>query len=250
MRNESFYEAAYARLAFAPADIAASGEGDGDWITIAEYRRVAVVFVKAAGSASDHPALSVQQATDASGTGARALELRRAWHNIGDADGGYTGVTVNADSYGDIAHAEGSGVIGTEVVQADLDDGYTHIRAVVTEDMGTAPAYAIGNGYATGDRVTFQGAVYEAARTIPEPSVWSGGAFGASYSVGDRVTFRGVLYEALMDNQNMRPDQNTDEWAVVAGPGAISTDWSPVSQYGTALYIGVHPRQAGDVKGF
>lgn len=55
----------------------------GDWVSLKNYDGCLVVFHKAAGTAGDDPSIRLQQATDVSGTGAKALNFNHIYHKIG-----------------------------------------------------------------------------------------------------------------------------------------------------------------------
>lgn len=68
--------------AFAPGtDI--NTDADGDWVSLKGYAGCLVCFHKAAGTAGDDPSIKLQQATDVSGTSAKALNFNHIYHKIG-----------------------------------------------------------------------------------------------------------------------------------------------------------------------
>lgn len=50
-----------------------TGANAGDWVSMKGYGRMAIVIFKAVGTAGDDPTIAVKQATDVSGTGAKAV---------------------------------------------------------------------------------------------------------------------------------------------------------------------------------
>lgn len=46
---------------------------NGDWVSMKGYGRMAIVFFKAVGAAGDDPTITVKQATNVSGAGAKAI---------------------------------------------------------------------------------------------------------------------------------------------------------------------------------
>ena len=56
-----------------PAVSLDGGANAGDWLSLKNARRVAVVFRSGIGTAGDDPTLTVEQAQDVAGTGAKAL---------------------------------------------------------------------------------------------------------------------------------------------------------------------------------
>lgn len=68
--------------AFAPGtDI--NTDADGDWVSLKNFDGCVVLFHKAAGTAGDDPSIKLQQATDVSGTSAKALTFNHIYHKIG-----------------------------------------------------------------------------------------------------------------------------------------------------------------------
>lgn len=59
---------------FLPVDLQ-TGANDGDWVSLRNYHNCAVVFVSAVGTAADDPTLTMEQATDVAGAGAKALNF-------------------------------------------------------------------------------------------------------------------------------------------------------------------------------
>jgi len=55
------------------APLALTTARDGDWVSLKNYRRCLAVFFKGIGTAGDDPTMTVRQATDVSGTSAKAL---------------------------------------------------------------------------------------------------------------------------------------------------------------------------------
>lgn len=66
-----------------PAGTDINTDADGDWVSLKNYDGCLVVFKKAAGTAGDDPSIKLQQATDVSGTGAKALTFNHIYHKIG-----------------------------------------------------------------------------------------------------------------------------------------------------------------------
>ena len=50
-----------------------SGANTGDWLNMAVGNHVVIVFTSGVGTDGDDPTLTIEQAQDASGTGAKAL---------------------------------------------------------------------------------------------------------------------------------------------------------------------------------
>lgn len=58
--------------AFGPADLD-GGNADGDWVSLADHDSLTAVVLKAAGAANRDPSVSLRQARDNTGTGAKAV---------------------------------------------------------------------------------------------------------------------------------------------------------------------------------
>lgn len=61
-----------------PAVDLSSGANNGDWVNLKHAIRVAVVFTSGVGTSGDNPTLTIKQASDATGTGAKALNVPTA----------------------------------------------------------------------------------------------------------------------------------------------------------------------------
>jgi hypothetical protein len=60
-----------------------NSDAAGDWVSLKHYDGCLVVFHKAAGTAGDDPSVVLNQATDVSGTGSKALNFNHIYHKIG-----------------------------------------------------------------------------------------------------------------------------------------------------------------------
>ena len=67
-----FLEQAQIVEAFPAADLSAAAS-TGDWVSLRNYRHVAVVFHSEPGTAADDPTITIQQATDNAASGAKSL---------------------------------------------------------------------------------------------------------------------------------------------------------------------------------
>lgn len=74
--NQTFIEKTQICQGFLPVDMSAAANA-GDWVSLKNYGRVAIIIHKALGTAGDDPVITVQQATDVSGGGAKALGFTR-----------------------------------------------------------------------------------------------------------------------------------------------------------------------------
>lgn len=126
----------------------ASAALTGDWVSLANYRRCAIVFVKSVGAASQDPILTVQQAKTASGGTAKNLDaitridIKQA--SALTAVGQFTTVTqVAGHSYTSDTGGEDQAlwVIDIDADELDTENGYTFVNASLN-DPGTSSQLA------------------------------------------------------------------------------------------------------------
>jgi hypothetical protein len=67
--------------AFSPVDL--NSDAAGDYISLKNYKGVLIVIQKAAGTAGDDISIALDQATDVSGTGSKALTFTTLYHKVG-----------------------------------------------------------------------------------------------------------------------------------------------------------------------
>lgn len=118
---------------------------DGDWVSMAQFDHAAVVFFKGAGTAGDNPVLTLEQATDTTGAGGKALTVIDTYHKKQGtltAVGQFTKVTqtkastISFDS--NSGAQEGLYVTEFKAVELDTNNSYTCFRARIA-DTGTNP---------------------------------------------------------------------------------------------------------------
>lgn len=139
--NCIFAEEANIVAAFGPVDMT-SAANNGDWVSLKYFDRITVVLFKAAGTAGDDPILTIRQAQDVSGTGAKALNFTRIDIKAGTLTsiGSYTTVTqAAANTYTDATHAEIAAIYQVDFQAADLDvnNGFDCVQVQVP-DVGAA----------------------------------------------------------------------------------------------------------------
>lgn len=128
---------------FVPVDMQ-TGANDGDWVSLANHRHCAVVLFKAIGTAGDDPTLTIEQATDNAGAGAKGLNFTEIYTKQGallTALGQFTRVTQTAAStYTDAVSAELQAIWVVEFDDNDLDadNDFDHIRGRVADVGGNA----------------------------------------------------------------------------------------------------------------
>jgi hypothetical protein len=121
-----------------------TGANNGDWVSLKGYDRCTILVYKAAGVAGDDPVLTVKQASDVAGTGAKALNFTRVDSKVG-AQTGIGQFTKNTqaagNTYTDTVSAEAQGLFAIEFKSEDLDvnNGFDCIQISVP-DTGAAGA--------------------------------------------------------------------------------------------------------------
>jgi len=120
------------------------GAGSGDYISLKNYRHVAVVFLKDAGTASENATITLQQASDVAGTGVKSLNFTEYYLK----DGTQTGVgtfTKTSQTAAATVTATGANeqllVVEFDGDDLDVDNGFDCIRATISDAGSTTAAY-------------------------------------------------------------------------------------------------------------
>lgn len=136
--TKKFAEESQVVLGVVPVDLATAAN-DGDWVSLKGYSRCTIIFIKGIGTAGEDPILSLQQATDVAGTGAKDL-LFTVIHKKQATDittiGTFTKTTQTAAaSHTDAASAELQAVWMVEVDADSLDasNDFDVLRARVAD---------------------------------------------------------------------------------------------------------------------
>lgn len=137
---EKFLSRATIESAIIPVDLSTAAN-NGDWVSLENYERCVVVFFAAAGTAGDDPVFTLRQATDASGTSAKALNFTVVHKKVGTLTSvtGFTRATqAAANTYTDDASAEAQKIIAVEVAadELDVDGGFVFLQLQIP-DVGT-----------------------------------------------------------------------------------------------------------------
>lgn len=133
----AFADQAQVVAAVVPVNLGAAAN-NGPWVSLKNYERVTVLFVKGAGTAGEDPVLTLEQAQAVGGTGAKALPFTRlhvkqhasalpaTWTEV---------VRAAANTYTNDTLAEELAVIAVDVKGEDLDvdGGFDCIRASVPD---------------------------------------------------------------------------------------------------------------------
>jgi len=130
-----------------PAVNLATAANNGDYISLKHAKRVAVVFTSGVGTAGEDPTLTIQQATDVSGTSVKALNIPTASAFKKQAATSLAAVAAWSSASGDVStntltnatSAEESALWVVEFTpdELDADNGFDCIRATVA-DVGAS----------------------------------------------------------------------------------------------------------------
>ena len=134
-------------VGLAPVNLATAAV-NGRWFSMRNCNAVNAILISAIGTAGEDPVITLEQAKDASGTGAKALTLRRVDEKIGGT--GFTSAndlwvnvaTIDRDnpaaSRTNATSAENEAVQAVYILATDLDlaNNFTHIRMNVA-DVGS-----------------------------------------------------------------------------------------------------------------
>lgn len=145
---------------FLPVNMATAAN-NGDWVSLKNYRHLAIVFYGDGGGAAEPATITVQQATDVSGTSAKALNFTTVFRKQ-NADvqtvGQFTKVTqsaANTYALGSGANGDLESIVVIEFNAEDLDSdgGFDCVRATVADVGSTAQLGALLY-ILTGPRIT------------------------------------------------------------------------------------------------
>ena len=148
--NQHILEKLQIAQGFLPVDMSA-GANAGDWVSLKNYGRVAIVLFKEPGTAGNDPTITLQQATDVSSTGAKALNITRVDKKQAASDllavGQFTKSTAddpetndtfstNTWTNTDLAEQAAIIVIDVKAEDLDIDNGFDCVRVTIA-DVGT-----------------------------------------------------------------------------------------------------------------
>lgn len=150
MNNINFVEGHDVCQGFLPVAMN-SGANNGDWVSLKNYRRMAIVFFKAVGTNGDDPTITLLQATDVSGTGSKALTINRVdkkqaatnllavgQYTTSTAASPATHDTFSTNTWTNSDLAEQAAIVIVDVADTDLDiaNSFDCIQANIA-DVGT-----------------------------------------------------------------------------------------------------------------
>lgn len=124
-----------------PIDITGAGLSS-DWVNLSKCHRLAVIFQQAAW-AGGTSAVTLEQATDASGTGGKALAFTKRWLGTGLTDDNYTETAVTSNTFTLPATANTVNLLSVDSSELDIDGGFTWFRAVCATPGSNADLLSI-----------------------------------------------------------------------------------------------------------
>lgn len=152
--NQLFLETLQIASLSIPIDLSGSANQAtvGDWISLAQGKKALVVFHKAIGTAGDDPTLTIRQASDAAGTGAKDLNFTTIYRKESTSAAGlktvgqWTKTTQSAaNTYTNDTSAESELLWCVEISAGSLDrdNGFCFINATVADVGGNAQVGAL-----------------------------------------------------------------------------------------------------------
>ena len=158
MLNALLVEAAKIVKAFGPVDTTGAAQ-TGSWVSLAHYKKLAVILSTGAWAGGD-AAVTLEQAQDAAGTGAKALSFDKYYEVFNAAntpDDVASEVGVVSDTY-NLTGANKVHVIEVRAADLDINNGFRFVR-VKTASPGAnadliAAHYALYKGNHTGKPAT------------------------------------------------------------------------------------------------
>lgn len=128
----------------------------GDYFSMRDYGRLNVLLIKAGSEDVDTGSISFLQATDASGSGAKALNCRRCWYKIGTmtGQGTWTAVTVGSGTPDDSLAFGSSATAGSTLVTSDVNTSPLYLLCeILAEDLDVANGFKFVTVFMEGDEV-------------------------------------------------------------------------------------------------
>ncbi len=130
--------------AIIPVDLQTAAN-NGDWLNMKHCAGVCIIVFKAAGTAGDDPVISLEQATDVAGAGAKALSaIRRVYSKQGTltAVGAWTETTQAAaatfSANDTSAESQGLYVFSVDAEMLDREGAFDCMRVKVADVGGNA----------------------------------------------------------------------------------------------------------------
>jgi hypothetical protein len=127
-------------VAILPKDITGAAQ-EGDWISLKKYRHATIILLQGAW-AGGTPAVILEQATDVSGTDAKALGFTRRWTQVGITGTGYSQEVVASNTFTLPNTANTMHVLEVSAAELDTDNGFDCLRVTVASPGANADLLA------------------------------------------------------------------------------------------------------------
>lgn len=141
-RNAALPEIKQVVLGFGPVNMATAAN-NGGYVSLKNTVRLTVLFTKGGGAASEDPVITLTQATDVSGTGAKTLAFDRLWlkQHATALPATFTRTTKTLNNtYTNDTLAEELAVIAIDITpdMLDVDGGFDCVQAAVPDVGNTS----------------------------------------------------------------------------------------------------------------
>lgn len=123
----------------------------GDYVNMSKYRRLLICIIQGAW-AGGTPAVTLKQATDAAGTGEKALSFTEYWSGTALTDDTYARTAVSSDTFNLTATANTFTFIEVHQNDLDKDNDFDWVRVGIATPGANADLIAVL--YILGDMVT------------------------------------------------------------------------------------------------
>lgn len=135
--------------AFVPIDTTGAG-ADGDWVNVKSWRRI-VTLIQQGAWAGGTPAVTFEQATDATGAGAKTLGYSERWNGVALTTDIPTRVAVTSNTSNLAAVANSFVMVEHSEQDLDFDNGFVWMRVRVATPGSNADlisaTYILGDGH-------------------------------------------------------------------------------------------------------
>lgn len=122
-----------------------TADNTGDWVSLKNYKHLAILFASAVGTAGQDPTLTVNQATSAAGGSSKALTFTTIYRKQAATSLASTGTWTKttqaaANTYTNDTSAEQDliWVVEFDSDQLDVDNGFCFVNATVADVGGAA----------------------------------------------------------------------------------------------------------------
>jgi hypothetical protein len=125
-----------------------------DWVSLKNYDRVYLLFIKGGTEDVDDLGIEVKQATDTAGTGVKALPVNRCWYKTGTmtAQGTWTEVSVASGNGDDFVSFGATVPSGATRVVPDVNTNALHLLIEVrAEDLDANGGFTAVSATVEGD---------------------------------------------------------------------------------------------------